>query len=89
ISRRLDALVKSPQRDLDALATCRRLDNEVAALARAKGPSAELEELVWLLEEFRVSLFAQGLGTATRVSEKRIRRAMNALKSPPAVLVRA
>jgi len=89
ISRRLDALVKSPQRDLDALATCRRLDNEVAALARSKGPSAELEEVVWLLEELRVSLFAQGLGTTTRVSEKRIRRAINAIKAPPAVLIKA
>ena len=26
----------------------------------------------WMLEEFRVSLFAQSLGTVARVSEKRL-----------------
>ena len=26
----------------------------------------------WMLEEFRVSLFAQSLGTSMRVSEKRL-----------------
>jgi ATP-dependent helicase HrpA len=29
----------------------------------------------WLLEEYRVSLFAQRLGTAERVSEKRLTEA--------------
>jgi ATP-dependent helicase HrpA len=31
----------------------------------------------WLLEEYRVSLFAQRLGTAERVSEKRLAEAWN------------
>lgn len=34
----------------------------------------ELELLRWMLEEFRVSLFAQELGTAIPVSEKRLRQ---------------
>jgi len=29
----------------------------------------------WMLEEYRVSLFAQRLGTAVRVSEKRLAEA--------------
>jgi ATP-dependent helicase HrpA len=33
----------------------------------------------WLLEELRVSLFAQALGTAEPVSEDRVRRAIAAL----------
>ena len=33
---------------------------------------AELVRYRWMLEEFRVSLFAQELGTACRVSEKRL-----------------
>jgi len=33
---------------------------------------AELADVRWLLEELRVSLFAQQLGTAQKVSEKRI-----------------
>ena len=34
----------------------------------------ELEHLRWMLEEFRVSLFAQQLGTAIKVSAKRIEK---------------
>jgi ATP-dependent helicase HrpA len=33
----------------------------------------------WLLEELRISLFAQSLGTAEPVSEDRVRRAIAAL----------
>ncbi len=36
-------------------------------------PAAVGEEFRWLLEEFRVSIFAQELGTAQPVSEKRLR----------------
>ncbi|HLS49121.1 MAG TPA: ATP-dependent RNA helicase HrpA, partial [Actinomycetaceae bacterium] len=38
---------------------------------------AELEGVRWLLEELRVSLFAQQLGTPVRVSAKRIRRLLD------------
>ncbi|MBA2637497.1 MAG: DUF3418 domain-containing protein, partial [Solirubrobacterales bacterium] len=43
---------------------------------------AALRELRWLLEELRVSQFAQGLGTRGPVSVKRIRRALDDLPSP-------
>jgi ATP-dependent helicase HrpA len=36
------------------------------------GVRPELEELRWMVEEFRVSLFAQELKTMVRVSEKRL-----------------
>nr|WP_324650521.1 ATP-dependent RNA helicase HrpA [Georgenia sp. H159] len=36
--------------------------------------AATLEEVRWLLEELRVSIFAQQLGTPVKVSEKRIRK---------------
>jgi ATP-dependent helicase HrpA len=85
ITRRLDALVRSPQRDLEAMATCRRLDNELATLTRSRPRSPEIEELTWLLEELRVSLFAQSLGTTTKVSAQRIRRALNRLRTPSLV----
>jgi ATP-dependent helicase HrpA len=39
---------------------------------------AELAEVPWLIEELRVSHFAQGLGTRGPVSSKRIRRALAA-----------
>jgi ATP-dependent helicase HrpA len=35
---------------------------------------AALEEYRWLLEELRVSLFAQQLGTRVSVSEQRLQR---------------
>jgi ATP-dependent helicase HrpA len=37
-----------------------------------------LREVPWLLEELRVSHFAQGLGTRGPVSAKRIRRRLDA-----------
>ena len=84
IARRLDGLVKSPTRDLEALAICRRLDNELAELASTYGPSDDIEDVTWMLEELRVSLFAQSLGTKGKISEKRIRRALNDIRSPRA-----
>ncbi|GAA4731421.1 hypothetical protein GCM10023216_24330 [Isoptericola chiayiensis] len=50
--------------------------------AYAAGPpdparAAELADVRWLLEELRVSLFAQQLGTDGSVSEKRIRKILN------------
>jgi ATP-dependent helicase HrpA len=35
-------------------------------------PRPELQHLRWMIEEFRVSLFAQEMRTALRVSEKRL-----------------
>ncbi len=81
IGRRLDGIGRNPQRDLELLATCRRLDNELAELAVGRAGSPAVEELVWMLEELRVSLFAQGLGARGRVSEKRVRRALEALRT--------
>nr|WP_237071787.1 ATP-dependent RNA helicase HrpA [Mizugakiibacter sediminis] len=47
---------------------------------RARGaPSAELDALRWLIEELRVSLFAQELKTAEPVSPKRLAKALEAL----------
>ena len=43
---------------------------------RATTPPAPLREVPWMLEELRVSHFAQGLGTRGPVSSKRIRRAL-------------
>jgi ATP-dependent helicase HrpA len=39
---------------------------------------ASLREVPWLLEELRVSHFAQGLGVRGPVSSRRIRRALEA-----------
>ncbi|MCP3992034.1 MAG: ATP-dependent RNA helicase HrpA [Actinomycetia bacterium] len=83
IDRRLDGLVKSPTRDLEALAICRRLDNELAEVASLRPESERIEDVIWMLEELRVSLFAQSLGTKGKISEKRVRRALNEVRSSP------
>ena len=36
-----------------------------------------MDEYRWLIEEYRVSLFAQRLGTKAKVSEKRLADAWN------------
>ncbi|MGN6790601.1 MAG: ATP-dependent RNA helicase HrpA [Rhodanobacteraceae bacterium] len=49
--------------------------------ARASGDASEaLDTLRWLVEEWRVSVFAQGLKTAEPVSGKRMAQALSALK---------
>ncbi len=40
---------------------------------------AQLDEIKWMIEEWRVSIFAQQLGTRMKVSEKRIRKQLDAL----------
>jgi ATP-dependent helicase HrpA len=78
ILRRLERLRSNPGADAQHLATVLQLEAE-AAQARAAWPAARalppaLTELPWMLEELRVSLFAQGLGTRVSVSPKKIRR---------------
>ena len=48
----------------------------VAALPTGQPMPHHLRDARWLLEEYRVSLFAQQLGTATKVSDQRIRKVM-------------
>jgi ATP-dependent helicase HrpA len=48
----------------------------IDALPDARPPGADLRHVRWLLEEYRVSLFAQQLGTRDKVSDQRIRKVM-------------
>ncbi|WP_414642605.1 DUF3418 domain-containing protein, partial [Actinocrinis sp.] len=41
-------------------------------------PGPDLRQARWMLEELRVSLFAQQMGTAYPISEKRVRKALEA-----------
>ena len=81
IGRRLDALREDPGRDARAmselaplLAGYRRRRKE-----RRGRPDARLDDFRWLLEELRVSLFAQGLRTPMPVSPKRLHKALAAI----------
>jgi ATP-dependent helicase HrpA len=70
-------------RDADRMTVVQRCTHEydelLAWLPPARRQAADVRHLRWMLEELRVSLFAQSLGTAYPVSEKRIYKAMDAL----------
>jgi len=79
-ARRLDTLGTRPERDRGLMAQVQAVTAEYDAWRRALPESRRDDPAVqavrWMIEELRVSLFAQTLGTPTPVSDKRIRRAM-------------
>jgi ATP-dependent helicase HrpA len=76
IERRLEQLPENAERDRRRMAAVRRLEDEHDRLREALPDSASLMEVAWMLQELRVSLFAQALGTRGKVSEKRIAQAL-------------
>ncbi|MCP4085310.1 MAG: ATP-dependent RNA helicase HrpA [Actinomycetia bacterium] len=79
LNHRLEKLPDTPDRDRAAMSRVRALEVEFDRLAGSLAPSAAVEEVGWMLQEYRVSQFAQHLGTRGSVSEKRITRAIAAL----------
>jgi ATP-dependent helicase HrpA len=82
VSVRLDKLRSEPTRDAQKMAEMAPL---LQAWRRILGqrrgqPDARLEEFRWLLEELRVSLFAQELRTPMPVSVKRLQKVLEALR---------
>ena len=81
ITLRLDKLRADPARDSQRLAELRPVEQRyLRTLAERKGAvDARLAEYRWLLEELRVSLFAQELRTPQPVSVKRLDKAWEQL----------
>src|SRR5690606_23277250 len=50
--------------------------HQMEALAPGRPPHESLRKVRWMLEEYRVQLWAQQLGTAQSVSDQRIRKAL-------------
>jgi ATP-dependent helicase HrpA len=77
VTARLDKYRSDPARDAARLAELRPLEQRYwQTLAQRKGVQDErLQEFRWLLEELRVSLFAQELRTPQPVSVKRLEKA--------------
>lgn len=80
-SYRLEKAQSNPHRDAELAWRVHDVEDayQRARAASAQGPAdpvraADLAEVRWLIEELRVSLFAQQLGTDGPVSEKRIRK---------------
>jgi len=76
IERRLDKLPENPARDAANMAVVQRVEQAyrqaIADLPAARRNDPDVTEVRWLLEELRVSLFAQTLGTLAPVSENRV-----------------
>jgi ATP-dependent helicase HrpA len=53
----------------------------LSGLRPERRSAPDVQVVRWMLEELRVSLFAQQLGTPAPISEKRIYRAMDAADS--------
>jgi ATP-dependent helicase HrpA len=83
IERRLDKLPENPARDAASMAAAQRAEQAyrqaVADLPAARRGDPDVTEIRWMLEELRVSLFAQTLGTLAPVSENRILAALDRL----------
>ena len=86
ISRRLDKMPEDPGRDAERMAAVHRVadayQQAVAELAASGRCAADVRAVRWMIEELRVSLFAQTLGTPVPVSERRIRRELDRLAAP-------
>ena len=84
IERRLDKLPENPARDAANMAVAQRVEQAyrqaVADLPPGRRNDPDVTEVRWMLEELRVSLFAQTLGTLAPVSETRILAALSRLR---------
>ncbi len=86
VERRLDKLQEDPARDRERMLSIQRMQESYRqALDTLPGnesdEAAALREVGWMIEELRVSYFAQQLGTPYRVSEKRTLRALDELNA--------
>ncbi|WP_243769677.1 ATP-dependent RNA helicase HrpA [Amycolatopsis acidicola] len=81
IERRIDKLATAAARDVELLRDVQWLSDEYREAVRALPPGVEpgpaLVDVRWMIEELRVSFFAQTLGTAHPVSVKRVVKALD------------
>jgi ATP-dependent helicase HrpA len=81
IDRRLDKIQENPRRDQERTEDIAAITQEyrqlVAGLPAGQADSEPVRRIRWMIEELRVSYFAQTLKTAYAVSDKRIYRAMD------------
>ncbi|MGB7364819.1 MAG: ATP-dependent RNA helicase HrpA [Rhodococcus sp. (in: high G+C Gram-positive bacteria)] len=78
--RRLRALPSSATRDATGMDALDRVyaayDALLASVPDRVARSEAVRQIAWMIEELRVNLFAQTLGTAYPISEKRVRKAI-------------
>ena len=81
---RLEDMNLDPDRDADRQAEIDNakayLSNRLRNLPAGREKTREVKDVRWMIEELRVSLFAQRLGTAHAVSLRRIQKAVDKLR---------
>ena len=84
ILKRLDKLNYSPEKDAGKLAQLKPLWEIWKQISDANQQSGnecpEIDEVHWLLEEYRVSLFAQELKTVMPVSQERVKKQLQKIR---------
>ncbi|MGI8576663.1 MAG: ATP-dependent RNA helicase HrpA [Nocardioidaceae bacterium] len=87
MGERLDKLPSDPRRDAVLMGTVAGVQtpylHQLAALPAGRRPDAMLREIGWMIEELRVSLWAQRLGTTRPISPPRIERALREARGTP------
>ena len=82
IDKRMDKLAQDVNRDRAAMLRVEQVQQAyqqlLAKLPKSKPVSNEVAEVRYIIEELRVSLFAQQLGTKYQVSDKRVLAIINA-----------
>ncbi|WP_067700390.1 ATP-dependent RNA helicase HrpA [Nocardia jejuensis] len=85
---RLEALPAAANRDRQGMIELDRVhavyERLLASLPEGRKHGRDITEIWWMIEELRVSLFAQQLGTPYPVSAKRIEKAIDIARKPPA-----
>ena len=81
VDKRIDKLAQDVNRDRAAMLRIEQVQQAyqqlLAKLPKSKPISDEIAEIRYMIEELRVSLFAQQLGTKYQVSDKRILNVIN------------
>ncbi len=80
---RMERARLNPRKDQDKAKLVVPYDEKLRSLTATRAPSAtalqKLDEFRWMIEEYRVSIFAQELGTAFPISVKRMDEALQDL----------
>jgi ATP-dependent helicase HrpA len=83
VDRRLEKLQENPARDVQRTEEIAAITAEyrelVAGLPAGRADTDPVRRIRWMIEELRVSYFAQTIRTAYPVSEKRVHKAMDEL----------
>ena len=83
IERRLEKLPVDPHSDRARMLKVQAMEQArqswLNKLPATRRHDSDVEEIRWMIEELRISYFAQQLGTPFPISEKRIQQAMEAI----------